>query len=225
MNHKLINTSILEGIANQIRRIKQTSNKYQPINFDEELEKVSSLDSHLMRQVSEIYSEAERVPEYSFYKGVIGGDSAENKDNTLTKITFTKLKSLGSYNFANYAALKEVNLPENYSGSVGYYSFTDCSELEVLDLKNTSDIAYGSIVRCPKLVAVILRKTDKVANLGSSGIFSNTPIANGEGYIYVPTTLLEKYKTATNWTTYADKIVPIEGSEFEEGGNSYDTEN
>lgn len=215
MSKKILSTSIIQAVANNIRRLRNTTSEIQPKNFDEELKKVSSLDSHLMRQVSEIYSEVERVPEYSFYKGVVGGGSAENRDNTLTKITFTKLKSLGSYNFANYAALKEVNLPENYSGSVGYYSFADCSELEVLDLKNTSGIAYGSIVRCPKLVAVILRKTDKVANLGSSGIFSNTPIANGEGYIYVPTTLLEKYETATNWTTYADKIKPIEGSEFE----------
>ena len=215
MSKKILSTSIIQAVANNIRRLRNITSEIQPKNFDEELKKVSSLDSHLMRQVSEIYSEVERVPEYSFYKGVVGGGSAENRDNTLTKITFTKLKSLGSYNFANYAALKEVNLPENYSGSVGYYSFADCSELEVLDLKNTSGIAYGSIVRCPKLVAVILRKTDKVANLGSSGIFSNTPIANGEGYIYVPTTLLEKYKTATNWTTYADKIKPIEGSEFE----------
>ena len=215
MSKKILSTSIIKSVADNIRRLRNITSEIQPINFDEELEKVSSLDSHLMRQVSEIYSEVERVPEYSFYKGVVGGGSAENRDNTLTKITFTKLKSLGSYNFANYAALKEVKLPENYSGSVGYYSFANCSELEVLDLKNTSGIAYGSIVRCPKLVAVILRKTDKVANLGSSGIFSNTPIANGEGYIYVPTTLLEKYKTATNWTTYADKIKPIEGSEFE----------
>ena len=225
MSKKILSTSIIQAVADNIRRLRNITSELQPKNFDEELKKVSSLDSHLMRQVSEIYSEVERVPDYSFYKGVVGGGSAENRDNTLTKITFTKLKSLGSYNFVNYAALKEVNLPENYSESVGFLNFTDCSELETLDLKKTSNFFYGSVIRCPKLVAVILRKTDKVAHLGSSGIFSNTPIANGEGYIYVPTTLLEKYKTATNWTTYADKIVPIEGSEFEEGGNSYDTEN
>lgn len=215
MSKKILSTSIIQAVADNIRRLRNITSEIQPKSFDEELKKISSLDNHLMRQVSEIYSEVEKIPEYSFYKGTVGGGSTENKDNTLTKITFTKLKSLGSYNFTNYTALKEVILPENYNGNVGYSDFNGCTSLESIDLKKTVGFAYGSMANCTNLTTVILRKTDRICNLGSTNVFSNTPIANGEGYIYVPSILLDSYKTATNWTTYANQIVPIEGSEFE----------
>lgn len=215
MSKKILSTSIIQAVADNIRRLRNITSELQPKNFDEELKKVSSLDSHLMRQVSEIYSEVERIPEYSFCRGIVGGGSAKNKDNTLTKITFTKLKSLGSYNFVEYTALKEVILPENYNGEVGYLDFNGCTSLESIDLKETVGFAYGSMENCTNLTAVILRKTDRICYLGSTNGFSNTPIANGNGWIYVPEVLLENYKTATNWITYADQIKPIEGSEFE----------
>lgn len=215
MSKKILSTSIIQAVADNIRRLRNITSEIQPKNFNEELKKVSSLDNHLMRQVSEIYSEVERVPDYSFYKGIIGGGSAGNKDNILTKITFTKLKSLGSYNFTEYTALKEVILPENYNGEVGYLDFNGCTSLESIDLKETVGFAYGSMENCTNLTAVILRKTDRICYLGSTNAFSNTPIANGNGWIYVPEALLENYKTATNWITYADQIKPIEGSEFE----------
>lgn len=39
--------------------------------------------------------------------------------------------------------------------------------------------------------------------------FTNTLIASGTGFIYVPDALVESYKTATNWSTYADQILPL----------------
>ena len=40
-------------------------------------------------------------------------------------------------------------------------------------------------------------------------MFYNTAIENGTGYIYVPDSLVDSYKTATNWSTYASQIKPI----------------
>lgn len=48
-----------------------------------------------------------------------------------------------------------------------------------------------------------------VVPLDNSTYFASTKIANGEGYIYVPEALVEDYKIATNWTVYADQIMPI----------------
>lgn len=37
-----------------------------------------------------------------------------------------------------------------------------------------------------------------------------TPMKSGTGYIYVPAALVDSYKAATNWSTYADQIRAIE---------------
>jgi hypothetical protein len=62
---------------------------------------------------------------------------------------------------------------------------------------------------CTKLQTLIIRGS-QVVPLYNTTAFTNTPIANGTGYIYVPSTLVEQYKTATNWATFADQIRAIE---------------
>ena len=44
---------------------------------------------------------------------------------------------------------------------------------------------------------------------GGNGMFSSTPIDRGTGSIYVPDALVENFKSATNWSNYADVIKPI----------------
>ena len=39
--------------------------------------------------------------------------------------------------------------------------------------------------------------------------FNNSSISTRTGYIYVPDNLVDSYKTATNWSTYANQIKPI----------------
>ena len=70
------------------------------------------------------------------------------------------------------------------------------------------------------LETVILRKTTLVtfssSSVYSSGIFSSSsPIGKGTGKIYVPEALVESYKTAAGWSTYAACFTAIEGSEYE----------
>ena len=56
---------------------------------------------------------------------------------------------------------------------------------------------------CLALDTLIVRSSS--ATLGYMGL-EGTPIANGNGYIYVPDADVETYKTATNWSTYANQI-------------------
>jgi hypothetical protein len=39
------------------------------------------------------------------------------------------------------------------------------------------------------------------------------------GSIYVPASLVDAYKSATNWATYANRITAISDSMINEGGN------
>jgi hypothetical protein len=40
--------------------------------------------------------------------------------------------------------------------------------------------------------------------------YPNSAIADGKGYIYVPRTLVNSYKTATNWSVYANQFRALE---------------
>lgn len=55
---------------------------------------------------------------------------------------------------------------------------------------------------------VVIRGTN-VLNITSSDAFSNSSIAAGTGLIYVPDSLVEDYKAANYWSTYASQIKPI----------------
>ena len=76
---------------------------------------------------------------------------------------------------------------------------------------------------CVSLKALILAGDETVCSLLNQNAFYDTPIAplsnqpvpnnllaKREGYIYVPRALLEDYKTAPNWSFYADSFRAIE---------------
>lgn len=125
------------------------------------------------------------------------------KEINLPKVTY-----IPYYCFYNCTSLTEVTFPE--VTGIGSYAFQNCTALKKADLAKCSEIkGYSSFYGCSTLEALILR-TDTVCTLGSTSAFSNTPINSGLGYIYVPSTLVEAYKSAANWSAFQYKIRAIE---------------
>lgn len=90
-----------------------------------------------------------------------------------------------------------------------------CSLLEAIDLTRNSGsftIRYNSVYTTPNLTALILRTS---ALVSLNGAFPSSCALSSSGNIYVPSALVASYKAATNWSTYADRILPIEGSYYE----------
>ena len=108
--------------------------------------------------------------------------------------------------------LIEVNVPS--ITQIDDYAFYGCSNLTRADmgegfLHGRGDLANMTFGNCTALETVIVRCTGVLA-MQSVGALANTPIANGTGYIYVPRALVDSYKVATNWATYASQIRAIE---------------
>ena len=61
-----------------------------------------------------------------------------------------------------------------------------------------------------ELKSLILRNPNAVCTLSNKNAFNNSSILNGTGYIYVPSALIEQYKVATNWSTYASQFRALE---------------
>ena len=81
--------------------------------------------------------------------------------------------------------------------------------LSTLDLEQQMTFSGSMLSNVCSLCHLILR-SESMCTLSGSSVFNNTPIANGIGWIYVPSDLVESYKTASNWSTYANQIVSID---------------
>lgn len=123
------------------------------------------------------------------------------------------LKSIGDSGLRGCPLLKITRIPATVLTLNNYVFYLDTG-LEEITFEGTTNITgvytFGS---CSNLKKVAMPNVTKVVTLGSN-VFKGTPIASGTGYIYVPDTLVDSFKAATNWSTYADQIKPI--SEMEE---------
>ena len=99
---------------------------------------------------------------------------------------------------------------DNLLNKIGKYAFYCCTKLVNIDMPVLTSIEENSLEKCSALTKLILRNTETVCSLNATSALSNTPIANRTGYIYVPSTLIGSYQSATNWSTYADKFRVLE---------------
>lgn len=143
---------------------------------------------------------------------------SNEKATTLKNYTFREAKSLeyvylpnvtgtGYSWFAVCHGLHTCIMPKvNYLAEL---NFASCRSLKTLDFHVLDTINVENF-KNSGLETLILRKSDSCCKLLSINNFTNTPIASGTGYIYVPRSLVDSYKAATNWSTYANQIRAIE---------------
>ena len=92
--------------------------------------------------------------------------------------------------------------------SIGSYAFYSCIALTTADFPVATSIGSSAFRMCSKLKSLLLRGNN-VCTLNKN-VFVSTPISSGTGYIYVPSALIEQYKTANNWSTYASRFRALE---------------
>lgn len=92
-----------------------------------------------------------------------------------------------------------------YPAPYGAGLFAGCVELELLILPTSlTKIGYALAIGCKALKSILVKAVIP-PTLGGSA-FANCPALTG---IYVPDESVEAYKTATNWSAYANKILPL----------------
>ena len=147
-------------------------------------------------------------------------------DISLVSVNCPLCTTFGQEVFMGCTMLKEIDLDEatslgndcfEYSGlgklvipkvtSLGTY-IGKGTRMSTVDITKVSNIKANNFNGMSALVELILRNTSLVT-LGATSAFTGTPIASGIGYIYVPDDLVDTYKAASNWSTYASQIKPI----------------
>ena len=136
-----------------------------------------------------IDDEITSVSDYAFYSC-----------SKLTTVNLPKATSISANAFSNCSSLTTVDLPE--ATSIGSSAFSNCSKLTTVNLPEATSIGNSAFYKCSKLTTVILRNAEQVATLSTSNAFYMAANA----IIYVPDSLVDSYKAANNWSTYADRI-------------------
>lgn len=116
----------------------------------------------------------------------------------------TKLPSYAFYNFSNLVSFRGEKIEVINIGAMN-----GCSSLKQVTLPSVQTL-WGGFQNCTSLVALILPNSTMASNRSSSYVLTGSAIAKGNGYIYVPSALIEQYKTATNWATFANQFRELE---------------
>lgn len=174
-------------------------------------------DSH---EIEDLFvTRGERTEEYVNDRvTAIGNNAFYSYSGMKCAMSFPNATSVGGTAFYS-CGCTSLSLPKNNSNISG--AFRGMGNCTFLDLGFAGSIGVYFIEGCKKLETLILRKTSLVT-LGSSAdacISTSSPIRTGTGRIYVPSALVESYKTATNWAVLyeenPDVFQPLEGSEYE----------
>ena len=127
-------------------------------------------------------------------------------DTLLTTVDFPAATQVGTSAFQNCTSLTTVDFP--VATSISTSAFRNCTSLTTVDFPVATSISTYAFYGCSALTSLTLSK-NQVATLSSTNALQGTPIASGTGYVYVPDDLVDQYKAATNWATYANQIMPI----------------
>lgn len=162
--------------------------------------------------------------------GELGSLFISTAERTITKINNSNIKKLGKLAFGQCVELVSVELTKVTVGDsnafsrctkltqvklpsatyIGWGMCEYCEALQFVDLSANVTIEEYCFDSCSALKAVILRNVNNVCTLKGVSSFRNSGIATGIGYIYVPSALVDSYKAATNWSTYAAQFRALE---------------
>ena len=228
--NKVISLTIPESVT-KIEGGFGCKNLFEIIN----LSQVDLANSDMVGVVRIATSGASQIFEHNDFKFIQGDDSNLylvgyfGNDTNLTFPTLEQNYKIRPYAFYGCKNLKKVEIPSCVT-SIGESAFEYCTKLEeVIIPEGITKIESMVFGWCKSLTSIELPST--IESFGSIPFFvctkletikinALTPPVNGSSgkwlgcddalsYIYVPAESVDKYKAASGWSDYADKIQAI----------------
>lgn len=151
--------------------------------------------------------------------------SAFTACRAISAISMPNVKVVGFNAFLNCTKLSSVSLPSatTISGSAFYncpvrkLSFPLVTNIGACITNKATEVDFSlrppitaSAFRYNYDLFNLILRNEEMLTLNNVNALWSTPIANGCGKIYVPANLVDTYKSASNWSTYAAQIEALE---------------
>lgn len=132
------------------------------------------------------------------------GYAAFSGCSSLVSITIPSgVTSIGNNAFSSCESLANINIPSNVT-KIGSSAFNNCYSLGSITIPSSvTSIGSNAFYYCNSVAEYHLLPTTP-PTLANTNAFSGIP---DDCKIYVPSASLSAYQTATNWSTYASKMV------------------
>lgn len=141
------------------------------------------------------------------------GNSVFGNCSKLLTVSFPSATSIGGSAFNSCIRLTSVSFP--VVASIGSYAFAYCYDLTTARFPEVTSIGSNAFYYCNHLTRLYLAGSS-ICSLRNSNAFSNTQYAGdsspflGIPCIYVPSSLIAAYQSATNWTYFSSYFSAIE---------------
>ena len=134
----------------------------------------------------------------------------------LATVSFPAATEIGNYAFASCSFLTAASLP--VATYISDYAFVGCSSLATISFPAATSINGNVFSRCKVLESVYFLGPS-VPTLGMNA-FNMTPMSASSwighwGSIFVKSSLLDTFKTSTNWTTWSARMVGLTDAQIE----------
>ena len=149
---------------------------------------------------------------YSLLKCYLGstvtsiGNNAFSFCESITSVIIPEsVISIGNYAFSSCESITSVIIPESVI-SIGDSAFSNCCSItSVVIPESVTNIGNKAFSNCRSIKHYVL-ECSSVPTLSNTNAFTSI---NKAAFIWVKDELVESYKSATNWSTYATYIKPI----------------
>ena len=133
------------------------------------------------------------------------GEYTFNGNYSLASISIpSSVTSIGDSVFYNCYSLASISIPSSVT-SIGNSVFYNCYPLASISIPSSvTSIGNQTFYYCQGMAIYDFTTHTSVPTLSSTNAFSRIP---SDCVIKVPESLLEEWKAATNWSTYASQIV------------------
>lgn len=229
----------LTDLADSIREVEGSTDPINPQDFSDRVKAIgtnsgafgatATLAALIEGNAVELTSNATKVKDSAFKSNseitslnlpsaTSIGTSAFQGCTALTSVNLPSVHTIKKTAFCECTALKTANIPN--CGNINGYAFQLCSSLASVNMPGAVFIAEYAFAGCKSLTKIIIGNGYQVANVEPTtfngcyhltGTVDETYNPDGlkDCYIYVPDAWVDDYRSATNWSTYADQIKGI----------------
>lgn len=124
--------------------------------------------------------------------------------NVLSEVNLPECLYISNLAFA-ITSLRTISLPK--CSYIGTSAFSACTRLSEISLPECTYIGSSAFEQTG--LTILTLPGSSVCTLANLYALYDTPIASSHGGVYVPSSLVSIYKSATNWSWWSNNIYPI----------------